>query len=153
MQAPNWKRDPRCTPRATLSSKEVRMRVLVATDAWHPQINGVLRTLESLQRAVAKLDGRIEFLTPDGFPSVPVPTYPQLRCALTSRREIARRIEAVVADAIHIATEGTIGLAARRYCLSRGISFTTSFTTRFAEYASARFPIPLAWGYAVLRQF
>ena len=85
------------------------MRILVATDAWHPQINGVVRTLTSLARSARQLGVDIEFLTPDGFPGVPVPTYPGLRLALPRRRQIARRIEQARPDAIHIATEGPIG--------------------------------------------
>ncbi|MBV9239860.1 MAG: glycosyltransferase family 1 protein, partial [Xanthobacteraceae bacterium] len=82
------------------------MNILVATDAWEPQVNGVVRTLKSLANAVRKFDAAITFLTPDGFPSVAVPTYPGLRCALPRPREVAQRIERVAPDAIHIATEG-----------------------------------------------
>ena len=89
------------------------MRILIATDAWRPQVNGVVRTLTSLAASAATLGADIQFLTPDGFPSVEVPTYPGLRVALPNRREIARRIEAVSPDAIHIATEGPIGWAVR----------------------------------------
>lgn len=129
------------------------MKVLVATDAWRPQINGVVRTLEALQVNAKALGADIEFLTPEGFRSFELPTYPGLRLALPVPGEITRRIGAVAPDAIHIATEGPIGYAARRYCLARRLPFTTSFTTRFAEYASARFPIPVSWGYAVMRRF
>jgi glycosyltransferase involved in cell wall biosynthesis len=129
------------------------MMVLIATDAWHPQINGVVRTLEALRRALSERGVVVEFLTPDGFRSVSVPTYPGLRCAIPNEREIARRISRAAPDAIHVATEGPIGLAVRRYCLRCGLPFTTSFTTRFAEYVSARFPVPLSWGYAALRRF
>ncbi|WP_036003420.1 glycosyltransferase, partial [Bradyrhizobium yuanmingense] len=92
------------------------MRVLIATDAWHPQVNGVVRTLTSLANAAKALDVEIDFLTPDGFPSWPLPTYPGLRFALPSGKEIARRIERCAPDALHIATEGPIGWAARAYC-------------------------------------
>jgi glycosyltransferase involved in cell wall biosynthesis len=129
------------------------MRVLVATDAWHPQVNGVVRTLTSLARAARNLGVTIDFLSPNGFPTVPLPTYPDLRIALPSAREIARRIESAAPDAIHIATEGPIGFRARSYCLSRNLPFTTSYTTRFPEYISARLAIPEAWSYAVLRRF
>jgi glycosyltransferase involved in cell wall biosynthesis len=129
------------------------MRVLVATDAWRPQVNGVVRTLNSLARAAAKLGVTIEFLSPEGFPSFPVPTYPGLRLALPSRRRIAERIGAARPDAIHIATEGPIGFAVRAYCRRRGRPFTTSYTTRFPEYISARSPIPQSWIYAALRRF
>jgi glycosyltransferase involved in cell wall biosynthesis len=129
------------------------MRVLVATDAWRPQVNGVVRTLNSLQRATAKLGVAVEFLSPDGFPSFPVPTYPGLRLAIPSRHGIAERIEAMRPDAIHIATEGPIGFAVRAYCRRHGRPFTTSYTTRFPEYISARSPIPQSWIYGVLRRF
>jgi glycosyltransferase involved in cell wall biosynthesis len=129
------------------------MRVLVATDAWHPQINGVVRTLRSLADSVPRLGVAIDFLTPEGFPSVPVPTYAELRCALPNPREIARRIERAAPDAIHIATEGPVGYMARRYCLHRNLPFTTSYTTRFPEYIAARAPVPESWSYALLRRF
>jgi glycosyltransferase involved in cell wall biosynthesis len=129
------------------------MRILIATDAWRPQVNGVVRTLTSLARAAATLGTEIEFLTPDGFPSVPLPTYPGLRIALPNRTEIARRIEAVAPEAIHIATEGPIGWWTRAYCLRHRLPFTTSYTTRFPEYVSVRSGIPVSWGYAVVRRF
>ncbi|MFN3744400.1 MAG: glycosyltransferase family 4 protein [Hyphomicrobiaceae bacterium] len=129
------------------------MTVLIATDAWHPQINGVVRTLEALRRSLNERGTAVEFLTPEGFPSLKVPTYPGLRCAIPNGHEIARRIARASPDAIHIATEGPIGLAVRRYCLRRGLPFTTSLTTRFAEYVAARFPVPVSWGYAALRRF
>jgi glycosyltransferase involved in cell wall biosynthesis len=129
------------------------MRILVATDAWHPQVNGVVRTLTSLARSAAVLGVEIEFLTPDGFPSVGVPTYAGLRVALPNRREITRRIEAVSPDAIHIATEGPIGWAVRAYCRRRKLAFTTSYTTRFPEYIAVRSIIPAGLSYAVLRHF
>jgi len=129
------------------------MRVLIATDAWPPQVNGVVRTLLSLQRAARGLGVEIEFLSPDGFRTVPVPTYPGLRLAIPSRRRITERIEATRPDAIHIATEGPIGHSVRAYCRRRGRPFTTSYTTRFPEYISARAPIPESLIYAALRRF
>jgi glycosyltransferase involved in cell wall biosynthesis len=129
------------------------MRVLIATDAWHPQINGVVRTLSSLARCIRAVGVEVEFLTPDGFPSLPLPTYPGIRLALPSRSEIARRIERAEPDAIHIATEGSIGHMVRSYCRSHDRPFTTSYTTRFPEYISARLPIPESWVYAALRRF
>src|SRR3954451_3236193 len=129
------------------------MRILIATDAWHPQVNGVVRTLTSLARSAATLDAEISFLTPDGFPSIGVPTYPGLRIALPTRAEIARRIEAAAPEAIHIATEGPIGWAVRAYCRRHRLAFTTSYTTRFPEYIAARSIIPTWLSYAVLRQF
>ena len=129
------------------------MRVLVATDAWHPQVNGVVRTLTSLARTAKGLGVDIQFLSPDGFRTFPLPTYPGLRLAWPTRARIARRIEGHNPDAIHIATEGPIGHAVRAYCVKRDLPFTTSYTTRFPEYISARAPIPEGWIYAALRRF
>src|SRR5467141_4115768 len=129
------------------------MRIMIATDAWHPQVNGVVRTLTSLARSASALGAEIDFLTPDGFPSVGVPTYPGLRVALPDRREIVRRIEAASPDAIHVATEGPIGWAVRAYCRRRKLAFTTSYTTRFPEYIAVRSIIPASLSYAVLRHF
>jgi glycosyltransferase involved in cell wall biosynthesis len=129
------------------------MRVLVTTDAWHPQVNGVVRTLSTLAATAPRLGAEISFLTHEGFRTFPLPTYADIRCALPSPWAIAKRIEAVKPDAIHIATEGTIGHAVRRYCIRNGIVFTTSFHTRLPEYVAARVPIPetLVWHW--LRRF
>src|ERR1700737_4774060 len=129
------------------------MRILVATDAWHPQVNGVVRPLTSPARNASALGAEIEFLAPDGFPSMALPTYPGLRIALPNRREIARRIEAASPDAIHIATEGPVGWGVRAYCRRRKLAFTTSYTTRFPEYIAVRSIIPASVSYAVLRHF
>ena len=120
------------------------MRILVATDAWRPQVNGVVRTLSALARAARGLGAEIDFLSPEGFWSVPMPSYPQLRLALPSPGAIAARIEAAKPDAIHIATEGPIGHLTRAYCVRRRRRFTTSYTTRFPEYIAARYPVPPA---------
>jgi glycosyltransferase involved in cell wall biosynthesis len=109
--------------------------------------------LTALADSAHRLGVAVEFLTPEGFASVPLPTYPGLRLALPRRREIARRIEEPKPDAIHIATEGPIGHMVRAYCRARGRPFTTSYTTRFPEYIAARAPIPQAWVYAALRRF
>jgi glycosyltransferase involved in cell wall biosynthesis len=129
------------------------MHVLVATDAWRPQVNGVVRTLEAIGRHAPALGARISFLTPEGLPSLPLPGYAEIRLALISARRIAQQIEALQPDAIHIATEGTIGHAVRRYCLRHGRSFTTSFHTRYPDYVAARLPIPQAWTWSWLRRF
>ena len=129
------------------------MRILIATDAWRPQINGVVRTYEKLQEECAKLGHAIEFLTPAGFATFPCPTYPEIRLALLRRRDAARAISAFAPDWVHVATEGPIGLATRSYCLSTRRPFTTSYHTRFPEYLAARFPVPESWGYALERWF
>jgi len=129
------------------------MRILIATDAWQPQVNGVVRTLTSLARTLKSLGANVNFLSPEGFPSIPVPTYPGLRLALPTPRKVAERIERARPDAIHIATEGTIGLMARGWCLRHARPFTTSYTTRFPEYIAARWPVPKRLVYAGLRRF
>ncbi len=129
------------------------MRILVATDAWKPQVNGVVRSLDSVSRALRDIGTEIEFLTPQGFATVPLPTYGEIRLALASPRAVARQLEAAAIDHIHIATEGPLGFAARRYCLRAKRLFTTSYHTRFPEYITARTRIPEAITYALLRRF
>ncbi len=129
------------------------MRVLVATDAWRPQVNGVVRTLTSLAASAGKLGVEVVFLNPEGFASMPVPTYPGLRCALPSPREIARRIDAGAAGCDPHRDRGDDRPPGAALLPRRGIPFTTSYTTRFPEYIAARLPIPAAWSYAVLRRF
>lgn len=139
-----------------LSQDEVAMsnfRILVATDAWRPQVNGVVRSLEALANEAPRHKAELVFLTPDGFPSIPMPTYPDIRLALASKEQIAMRIEAARPHAIHIATEGPIGYAVRRYCLQHGLRFTTCYHTRYPEYVAARWPVPLALTYAAMRLF
>jgi glycosyltransferase involved in cell wall biosynthesis len=129
------------------------MRILVATDAWRPQVNGVVHTLERMSSAAREQGADIQFLTPQGFATLPLPTYPDIHVALASTGEIARRIKAAAPDHIHIATEGPIGWAARGYCRHRGRLFTTSYHTRFPEYISARAAVPESWTYEALRRF
>lgn len=129
------------------------MRVLIATDAWRPQVNGVVHTLEATAQAAETLGAKIDFLTPDGFPTVALPSYPGIRVALPNAREIARRIADANPDAIHIATEGPIGHFVRSHCVARALPFTTSLHTRFADYLAARWPIPQDWTWRWLRWF
>ncbi len=129
------------------------MRILVATDAFRPQINGVVRSLEALAASAPALGAEIRFLAPGSFPTVPLPTYAEIRLALAGERAVARRIAAEPVDHVHIATEGPVGLAARRFCLRRGLPFTTSYHTRFPEYVAARLPVPARLTYALLRRF
>jgi glycosyltransferase involved in cell wall biosynthesis len=129
------------------------MRILIATDAWRPQVNGVVHTLEATARAADALGAKVAFLTPEGFPSVALPSYPGIRVAVPSVREIARRIAEARVDAIHVATEGPIGHLVRHYCLANSRAFTTSLHTRFADYVAARWPVPRRWTWAWLRWF
>lgn len=128
------------------------MRILVATDAWRPQVNGVVRSLESMAHAAASLGAEIDFLTPKDFCCVPMPTYREIALALATPHAIRRRL-AHGYDHLHIATEGPIGLIARIVCLREGRTFTTSFHTRFPEYIQARTGLPIDWSYAALRRF
>ena len=132
------------------------MRVLVATDAWHPQVNGVVRSLEALLREAPALGAHVEILSPLGFRTLPMPGYAEIRLSIAPiiRPEtVARRIRAIDPDYIHIATEGPIGNATRSWCLKHGRAFTTSYHTKFPEYVSARLPVPTRWTYAWLRRF
>jgi len=129
------------------------MRILIATDAWTPQVNGVVRSLQNTAREAEKLGARIDFLNPGDFRTVPMPTYPEIRLALATPSMVARRMDEIGADFVHIATEGPIGIMARRVCLARGSSFTTSYHTRFPEYLAARAPVPQRLSYAWLRRF
>jgi glycosyltransferase involved in cell wall biosynthesis len=129
------------------------MKILVATDAWHPQVNGVVRTLTKMAEAASALGAEFDFLTPESFRTIAMPSYRDLRVALPRRAKIAEAIEASRPDAIHIATEGPIGLVTRRHCIKHGLPFTTSFHTRFPDYVSARAPVPESWVWATLRWF
>jgi len=131
------------------------MKIMVATDAWHPQVNGVVRTLGHVAREARALGAELDFLSPEAFWTLPMPSYPEIRLALVPPREIERRLDAAKPDAIHIATEGPIGHAMRRVCMRRGLPFTTSFHTRFPDYVAERLPVrwtsDLTWAW--LRRF
>ena len=129
------------------------MRIALVSDAWLPQVNGVVRTLTTVAREAAALGHEVRPITPDHFRTLPCPTYPEIRLALLPGRTVARLIDETDPDHIHIATEGPLGIAARRHCLRRGLAFTTSFHTRFPEYVAARFGVPVGLTYAWLRHF
>lgn len=129
------------------------MRILVATDAWDPQINGVVTTLKRVRREAESKGVEFTFVTPGDYRTVAMPGYGEIRLAMVGRRGLARRIAESGADFVHVATEGPIGLAARAACLEKGRRFTTSFHTRFPEYLAARLPVPPSWSYAALRRF
>ncbi|WP_316860071.1 glycosyltransferase family 1 protein [uncultured Cohaesibacter sp.] len=127
--------------------------LLIVTDAWHPQVNGVVRSLDRLGQELTKQGIDVNYLTPLSFKTVPCPTYPEIRLSLTLTRGVAKKIDEINPDYIHISTEGPLGFLARRYCLKRGKAFSTSYHTRFPEYLAARFPVPVSWSYAALRWF
>lgn len=129
------------------------LRIIIATDAWKPQLNGVVRTLETLGEILSRFGNEVRYITPNEFRSVPLPSYPEIRLSILPNRRVAKIINEFKPDAIHIATEGPIGRATRRFCKRRGYPFTTSFHTRFPEYAAERWAVPISWGYAILKDF
>ena len=129
------------------------MKILIVTDAWTPQINGVVRTIQMTVRELVAMGHEVEILSPDLFRSIACPGYAEIRLALVSRRTIRRRMREIAPDALHLATEGPLGLHARSIALEHGWPFTTAYHTRFPEYLRARLPIPLSLTYAFLRRF
>lgn len=128
-------------------------RLTVITDAWHPQVNGVVRSIENTNRELAAMGIEVSMVTPVPFASIPMPTYPEIRLSLATPGQVARMIERQKPDYVHIATEGPLGLMARRWCLKTGMPFSTTYHTRFPEYVAARMPVPLSWLYAYVRWF
>ena len=102
------------------------MRILLATDAWEPQVNGVVRTLTRIVAELRDMGDLVEVISPDQFATVPLPTYPEIKLAVGAHEKVLERLRAFEPEAIHIATEGPIGLAARRICLEWKLPFTTS---------------------------
>lgn len=129
------------------------MKILIATDAWDPQTNGVVTTLKATIETLQKQGHEIRVISPQGLWSIPAPSYPEIRLALFPGFHIARTVKAFRPHAIHIATEGPIGVTMRRYCRRHRLPFTTSYHTRYPEYLSARWPIPIGVSYAWLRGF
>ncbi|WP_070157668.1 glycosyltransferase family 4 protein [Sphingobium phenoxybenzoativorans] len=129
------------------------MRILIVTDAWEPQVNGVVRTLRSVRAELEAAGHAVRILSPDQYGSLPCPTYPEIRLAVARSRTIGREIDAFLPDAIHLATEGPLCLAARRWCLRTGIPFTTAYHTHFPDYVAQRTGIPAAWIWPYIRWF
>ncbi|CDM58652.1 glycosyltransferase family 4 protein [Rhizobium favelukesii] len=131
----------------------VAERLVIVSDAWHPQVNGVVRSIENTNRELATMGIEVAMVTPQGFHSIPCPTYPEIRLSIANYRRVAREIEKHMPSYVHIATEGPLGLTARRWCLRNRMPFSTSYHTRFPEYVSARLPVPKSWLYAFVRWF
>ena len=129
------------------------MRILIVTDAWEPQVNGVVRTLKSTRRELEAMGHEVQMLTPLEFRTLPCPTYPDIRLSLLPGKQVHRRIREFAPQAIHIATEGPLGMAARSYALRHGLPYTTAYHTRFPEYVKARTGLPLSVTYRFLRWF
>jgi glycosyltransferase involved in cell wall biosynthesis len=128
-------------------------RIAIVTDAWHPQINGVVRTLSAVCEGLVQAGHETAVFGPDSYRTIPCPGYSTIRLAIGAKRSLARHLAAFAPHAVHIATEGPLGLAARAFCLKRDWPFTTAYHTRFPEYLRARCGLPLAWSYAALRRF
>lgn len=132
-------------------------RILIVTDAWKPQINGVVRCLESVALELTSRGHEIVFLSPDKFWTLPMPTYPEIQLALAPIGAVGEFVDTTQPDYIHIATEGPLGFQARMHCEAVHLPFTTSYHTRFPEYIAARVPVPaevpIGMSYAYLRWF
>lgn len=128
-------------------------RIMIVTDAWAPQVNGVVRTLSTVADELRAMGHEVAVIGPDQFRTMPCPTYPDIALSLLPRRRLVRMIEEFNPDALHIATEGPLGMAARSWAKRRGLAFTTAFHTRFAEYINARTHIPTRPIYAWMRRF
>lgn len=136
------------------AGEEPPKRLMVVTDAWEPQVNGVVRTLSRVLQEVRAMGVEVEICSPaDGYKTVPLPTYSEIRLAVGARKNLEERFKAFAPDAVHIATEGPLGVAMRAICKEYKYPFTTSYHTRFPEYVSARLPLPLSAGYAYMRWF
>jgi glycosyltransferase involved in cell wall biosynthesis len=129
------------------------MKIAIVTDAWFPQVNGVVTTLDSTGRQLRAWGHDVTHIGPDHFRTVPCPTYPAIRLAVGPGRKLARLLDRYQPDAIHLATEGPLGLAGRHYCRTRQLRFTTSYHTKFPHYVRMRAPIPMSWTYRLLRWF
>jgi glycosyltransferase involved in cell wall biosynthesis len=129
------------------------MRILIATDAWRPQINGVVKTLECTIVELERRGHAVRVISPDMFWTMPMPSYPEIRLAFARKSRLRAILRDFNPDHVHIATEGPIGWAMRGVCLKAGRRFSTCYHTRFPEYVSERLPIPVRWSYAMLRRF
>jgi glycosyltransferase involved in cell wall biosynthesis len=129
------------------------LKIAFITDAWHPQINGVVTTIENTCRTLQNQGADVLLITPDQFITIPCPSYPSIKLSIFCYSKVKQLLHSFVPDHIHIATEGPLGLAARKYCLKYKLAFTTSFHTLFAEYINLRLGVPIAWGYRFLHWF
>jgi glycosyltransferase involved in cell wall biosynthesis len=129
------------------------VKIALVSDAWAPQVNGVVRTLMTTAAQLRERGHEVDAITPDQFKTVACPSYPEIRLALGSGRAVAARLASGGADAVHIATEGPLGWAARRWCMDRAIPFTTSFHTRFPDYVAMRSRLPADWFWPIVRRF
>ncbi|MEL6870775.1 MAG: glycosyltransferase family 1 protein [Pseudomonadota bacterium] len=129
------------------------MKIAIVTDAWLPQTNGVVTTLSRTSEALTRSGYTVRMFTPSPYRTIACPSYPEIQLALFAGRRLRRALDAFAPDSIHIATEGPPGLAARRYCIRRKLSFTSSYHTQFPAYVRQRYPIPERWTYWFVRWF
>ena len=129
------------------------MRIVIATDAWTPQVNGVVNSLQNTRDALRAMGHEVLMITPEGCRTIPCPTYPEIRLALFQGHRIGKILDEYQPDCVHIATEGTIGLTVHRICRKRGFQFTTAYHTQFPEYVRARVPVPVSFTARLLRWF
>lgn len=129
------------------------MRIALVTDAWLPQVNGVVRTLQAITGLLKRWGHELLIISPDQYRSLPCPSYPEIRLALAGTRSVGDRIEQFAPDAVHIATEGPLGLAARRHCLAAGRAFTSAYHTQFPEYVARRTGLPASLFWSYIRWF
>lgn len=127
--------------------------IAIVTDAWHPQTNGVVRTLTTTCEMLRAWGHDVTVISPEDYPSIPAPTYPEIRLAFTAPGAVGRRLARIAPDAVHIATEGPLGFAARRYCLSRKVPFTTAYHTQFPDYLARRTGLPARFFWPYIRWF
>lgn len=129
------------------------MRIAIVTDAWPPQRNGVVRVLACLCEQLERLGHQLLVIEPGRFRTIPCPSYPEIKLSLFAGAELGKALNTFAPDAIHLATEGPLGWAARRWCLNRRLPFTTAYHTKFPHYVRARTGVPLSWPYALIRRF
>jgi glycosyltransferase involved in cell wall biosynthesis len=129
------------------------VKIAIVTDAWSPQVNGVVTTLVDLRQRLVAAGHELVVIEPSAFRRIRCPGYAEIELAWRPAVEVSRRLDAAAPDAIHIATEAPLGIAARAHCLRRGLPFTTAFHSRFPEFLTAAFGVPASWGYAALRRF
>ena len=128
-------------------------KIAIITDAWTPQVNGVVVCIQQTVKHLREMGHDVFVIGPDRFKNIPCPTYPEIRLALFARKKVFAILNDLNPDALHINTEGPLGIAARSYAQKNKIRYTTAFQTRFPEYIKARTGIPLSWTYAFLRWF
>lgn len=129
------------------------MKIAIITDAWYPQTNGVVTTLNRTGECLRQMGHQVLYITPEFFNTIPLPTYRSIRLAILPGRKVSTMLDEFAPEAVHIATEGPLGLAARKYCIRRRLKFTTAYHTQFPQYVRLRAPIPVRFTYFLLRRF